>query len=238
MINMKQNLDGNESGIIETDKNVEKIECDDILKLKRKEYNKKYRSQHRETAIQYSRNYYKNNKSKLLEYTKEYRNKNKSLLRVKRKEYYLENKKRIRLKNIKNRDYRNEYSKVYYRKNKSSLIRKTCVRFRLRYKNDILFKIKVSLRNRVCDAFKYKNLIKSKKTKNLLGCSWEELKTHMETQFKPGMTWDNHKKDGWHIDHIVPLGNAKNEEEMERLCHYTNLQPLWWYENLSKGNKQ
>ena len=61
----------------------------------------------------------------------------------------------------------------------------------------------------------------------------EELKIHLEKQFKPGMSWDNRKE--WHIDHIVPLASAKDEETMNKLCHYTNLQPLWAEENLSKG---
>lgn len=51
------------------------------------------------------------------------------------------------------------------------------------------------------------------------------------------MNWDNRGLYGWHIDHIIPLSSAKTEEEVYKLCHYTNLQPLWAKENLSKGNK-
>lgn len=49
------------------------------------------------------------------------------------------------------------------------------------------------------------------------------------------MTWENRNE--WHIDHITPLSSAKTEEELYKLCHYTNLQPLWAEENLKKGNK-
>jgi hypothetical protein len=59
----------------------------------------------------------------------------------------------------------------------------------------------------------------------------------MEKQFKNEMTWENYGFYGWHIDHIIPLSSAKNEEELYKLCHYTNLQPLWAKENLSKGAK-
>jgi hypothetical protein len=49
------------------------------------------------------------------------------------------------------------------------------------------------------------------------------------------MSWDNHGE--WHIDHIIPLSSAKNESDLYKLFHYTNLQPLWAFDNLSKGNK-
>jgi hypothetical protein len=70
-----------------------------------------------------------------------------------------------------------------------------------------------------------------------VGCTPQELKEHLEKQFKEGMTWDNHGMYGWHIDHIIPLSSATTEEELYKLCHFTNLQPLWAEENLSKGNR-
>jgi hypothetical protein len=69
----------------------------------------------------------------------------------------------------------------------------------------------------------------------MLGCSWEQLRDHIENQFVSGMTWED--KHLWHIDHIVPLSSAKTVEELEKLCHYTNLQPLWASDNMSKGAK-
>jgi len=71
----------------------------------------------------------------------------------------------------------------------------------------------------------------------LVGCDLQTLKEYIEKQFKEGMTWENHGFYGWHIDHIIPLGTAKTEEEMIKLCHYTNLQPLWALENLRKSKK-
>ena len=50
------------------------------------------------------------------------------------------------------------------------------------------------------------------------------------------MTWENRGLKGWHLDHIIPLSSAKNEEELRELCHYTNIQPLWWDDNLRKGS--
>ena len=61
------------------------------------------------------------------------------------------------------------------------------------------------------------------------------LKEHLELQFVDGMSWDNRSE--WHIDHIIPLSSAKTDEEIYKLCHYTNLQPLWAEDNLKKSNK-
>ena len=199
------NENGDEIITPETEKSVKQNECDDIGKLRRKEYLHQYHQQNRDKIHEQKRGYYQ-----------KYKN-------------------RICFKNIKNRKFRNEYNKKYYQINKSEL---NCYRTKYlgqRYKTDILYHLKVSLRNRIIGAFEYKNFTKSQKTIKLLGCGWNELKLHIETQFKPGMTWNNHKQNGWHIDHIIPLSTAKTDIEMEKLCHYTNLQPLWWYENLSKG---
>lgn len=66
-----------------------------------------------------------------------------------------------------------------------------------------------------------------------IGCCVEELKAHIERQFKKGMTWSNYRQ--WEVDHINPLSAAKDEQELLRLCHYSNLQPLWRRENRVKG---
>ena len=70
---------------------------------------------------------------------------------------------------------------------------------------------------------------------DLIGCSLDFLKQHLESQFKPGMSWENWNYQGWHIDHITPLSFAKTEDDLHSLCHYSNLQPLWAKENLKKG---
>jgi hypothetical protein len=104
--------------------------------------------------------------------------------------------------------------------------------------SDPLFKLKKRLRHRLRSAF-YR-LKKSKSSGSAikdLGCSIDFLKQHLESQFEPGMTWDNWSTHGWHIDHREPLANASTQEELLRLCHYANLQPLWAKDNLSKSNK-
>ena len=82
---------------------------------------------------------------------------------------------------------------------------------------------------------KSKSKVKNKKTEEILGCDYMFIKDYLETKFTEGMSWENYGK--WHIDHIIPLSSAKTKEEFYKLCHYTNLQPLWAEENLKKYNK-
>jgi hypothetical protein len=73
---------------------------------------------------------------------------------------------------------------------------------------------------------------------NFLGCSLDELRDHIESQFQQGMTWDNWGRQGWHMDHIKPLlhFDLEDETQLRLACHYTNLQPLWWRDNILKGH--
>ena len=129
-------------------------------------------------------------------------------------------------------------SKSYYKNHKRNIeVRKIYRKNRL--KNDIEFRIRDSLRKRLGTAIR--NCQKSGSAVRDLGCSIEDLKKHLESQFQEGMSWDNwgRGKDCWHIDHIVPLVsfNLEDREEFLKACHYSNLQPLWEVDNLRKGAK-
>ena len=104
----------------------------------------------------------------------------------------------------------------------------------IKYRNlNPLNKLKSSVRNRVYLGLSAKNVYKKEKTQMYLGCSFEFYKNYLEKNFKKGMSWENRSK--WHIDHIIPLSSATTEEELIKLFHYTNTQPLWAKDNLSKG---
>jgi hypothetical protein len=108
-----------------------------------------------------------------------------------------------------------------------------------RYYSDIEYKILYTLRGRMKTVFKSKNLLKKNRTVELMGCTVREAMEHIEKQFKDGMGWHNHGKNGWHIDHIIPCASFDliDPEQQKKCFHYTNLQPLWAFENLSKGKK-
>jgi hypothetical protein len=104
-----------------------------------------------------------------------------------------------------------------------------------KYHSDIEFKLTSGLRCRLYQALK--NSHKAAATLELLGCTISELKIHLESKFLPGMTWENHTRDGWHVDHIIPCAafDLTKEEEQRKCFHYTNLQPLWWFDNIKKA---
>ena len=105
-----------------------------------------------------------------------------------------------------------------------------------RRKRDLPFNLLLNLRVRV-SAF-ISGTVKSKKTKELLGCTMEELIVHLEKQFRDGMAWDNYGK-FWSVDHKLPCASfdLTDHKQQQECFHYTNLQPLTVAENSSKGAK-
>lgn len=73
----------------------------------------------------------------------------------------------------------------------------------------------------------------------LLGCTRKQFVEHIESLWAEGMNWENYGLHGWHIDHIRPVASFDllNEAEQRACFHYTNMQPLWALENLSKGDR-
>jgi len=135
---------------------------------------------------------------------------------------------------IKNRELIRGKRKVHYIKNKKAIIAYQIKYDKHRYHTDPAYRYKKILRIRIRDI--YKGRSRSKKSQELIGCTWEELAQHLENKFLPGMTHDNHGE--WHIDHIRPLSSfdLSSSEDEKMANHYTNLQPLWASDNLSKGS--
>lgn len=113
------------------------------------------------------------------------------------------------------------------------------LRAALKVATDPNFAIRKRMRTRIIMALGRACTRKSVGTETLLGCTIDHLRKHLESLWKPGMTWENHGRGGWHVDHIKPCNSfdLTDRAQMMACFHYTNLQPLWQAENLSKGHR-
>lgn len=171
---------------------------------------------------------YRRNKEKRLAKMKEWAGKNKEKVSADHKAYYKRNKQAC--------DHRmkkwEKANRVNLRivKNKWKTNQK---------KSNPAFKLSVNMRERVRNAVKSGRGEKRTKTASLIGCSILDLMKHIESLWLPGMTWANYGFRGWHIDHIKPCASFDLTSESQQLAcfHWSNMQPLWWRDNLSKGAK-
>lgn len=141
------------------------------------------------------------------------------------------------------REQRKRYQQEYHAKNRLRMreVQKKYKNHKLQ--NNPVYKLRETLSSRVrFILIPYKNNSpkdKSLTTLEVLGAPVSVAKKHIEQRFVEGMSWQNHGngEGKWHIDHIIPLASAKTITDIIKLCRYTNLQPLWSKDNLSKGAK-
>jgi len=172
----------------------------------------------------YKHSHYLKNKGKNLKAAKKWRKNNPEKRKKIAREWARKNKEKL---------------KIYYQNNKDKwklYKQKRRKKFNDWYKNkrktDLLFNIACNLRKRLNECLYRKKFTKKGHFKDILGCSLEEFKIHLENQFQKDMTWENYGK--WHIDHIIPCCSANTTEELNQLNHFTNLRPLWAKDNLMK----
>lgn len=162
------------------------------------------------------------NSEKRKVYLKKYLKEHKEKQRINSRRCYLNNK-----ENIKNRH------KVYYRKNQPLIVANA----KAKRKNDPSYRLLLNLRRRLHQVLFGAN--KSENTLRLIGCTLEELKLHIESQFIKGMNWKTYGVKGWHLDHKIPCSSFDlSDPEQQKACfNFSNLQPLFAFDNLSKGSK-
>lgn len=193
---------------------------------KSEQSNNGYRPKCKLCENKYSREYYERNKDKMIKKRKGYRDKNKEKELIRCKKYRDKNKEKIKSKR-----------KIYLKNNKEKITKTKSNYVKKRLISDSQYKLIFNIRRAICNSLTKNGYKKNTKTTNILGCSFEEFKVHLESKFELWMTWHNHGKYngnfnfGWDIDHIKPLSSAACEEDIIRLNHYTNLQPLCSYIN-------
>ena len=190
-------------------------------RAKAKAYREKNRERIRERNNAYMKEYYAKNKDKIKAYQKAYYEANADMVKDRVATWKEENKDHV---DAYNKRYTAEHSKEH-----AEYIKR-------RRREDPTYKMVCAVRNLLNNAFNKRMKVgKRKQTEEILGCSIEFFIEYLQGKFKEGMTIENHGE--WHIDHIIPLSSAKTEEEVIKLNHYTNLQPLWAKENILKRNK-
>jgi len=155
--------------------------------------------------------------------------KSKELRKLYKKEYLEKNKDKIKLQR-----------RERYLKNKDHYIENNNKRKKEREGTEPLYKFYNNVRRNIKRSFFRNNTLKFKKTLKseiIIGCSLPEFAKYILLQCPEGTTFENFGQFGYHLDHIIPISLAKTQEEVEKLCHYTNYQPLWCTDNIIKSNK-
>jgi hypothetical protein len=217
-----------------------------------KEYNQEYSQSNKDKIKEISKKYYGKNKDKIKEINKKYYGKNKDRINKNCKEYRVNNKdkrkeisKKYYGKNIdKIKEYNKKYNennidkiKEYYENNKDRIRNRNKQYVRLRIQSDPIYRLTRNIRTLIGKSIKNKGYDKKSKTYEILGITFEEFKLHIESQWEEWMNWNNYglynreEKYGWDFDHIIPLSSVNIEEDIIRLNHYTNFQPLCSYVN-------
>lgn len=221
------------------------------------EYSRRYRARHpkaRERHNEYSRKYVREHREEISEYQRRYRAEHPKYVersREKARERYRiyvvmhreDLNKRAREWRAANREKVN--ASLRRRQDKRSAQRRAYMRAHPEKQLERSRRNRATIQGRMRDLLHCRikkavnGTVKSGRTSELIGCSIEQLMAHLESQFLPGMSWDNRGRWGWHIDHIRPCASFDLTDPLQqKMCfHYTNLRPLWAKENLSKGSR-
>lgn len=199
--------------------------CKECRSIYRKSYyreNKEKEKLYIKDNLEKRREYYSSPEWK--EYKKKYREENKSKLKNQKQEW-----------NKNNRDRINESQRKWRELNKETVYKNASDYVKMR-KKDPVYKLICNMGNLIKVSFVRNGFTKKSKTYKILGCTFEEFKIYLESKFDDKMNWLNHGT-YWQLDHIIPISWAKNEEDIIKLNHYTNFQPLEASKNQSKGNR-
>jgi hypothetical protein len=167
------------------------------------------------------------------EYHKQYYQNNKEKIKEKSKLWYRNNLDKVKIAKNNYKSKKRQLDKIYREKTKESRNLKE----KIKRDNNPIYKLTTNTRRLILKSFKSGNYTKNSKTFEILGCSYEDFKSYIESLWEPWMNWDNYGlyngelNYGWDIDHIVPLSTIITKDDVIKLNHYTNLQPLCSYTN-------
>lgn len=122
--------------------------------------------------------------------------------------------------------------KKNYEANREIFIKRQSNYDRYKRQTDPIYRLKKNVRIMVVKSLKNKSYTKKSQSFNIIGCLQDEFITYIKSKWEPWMNWENYglyngePNYGWDIDHKTPISSAIIEEDIIRLNHYTNLQPL------------
>lgn len=206
----------------------------------RNAYMREWRAKNRDKVAAQNKKYREENKEKIKATHKAWRDRNREHLNDKQRERYKENPQAFKERKDRyvashraqvdesNRRYReeNKQKRTDYERNKRH--------------DDPVYRFRSSFVCLIRGYCRKKNYTGNKRTWEIVGCDFDALLAHIQSQFENGMTLENygHGEGKWNIDHIIPISTAKTDEDIERLNHYSNLRPMWSLDNCKKSKKQ
>ncbi|NDD52424.1 hypothetical protein EBZ39_00845 [bacterium] len=212
----------------------------ELNKDKIKQRVKEWRNQNKEQSNDYLRKYREENKERIKQYHDIYNVTNSEKNKAAASRYYDANREkcieRAKTRYKEKKDVIKIKGRERYALKKRELNKKNLDWQRKQWKTNPDYRLRYFLRGRLYNALNVQSVKKCMKTFELIGCSIDYLKKHLELQFTEGMCWENYGYRGWHIDHIKPCNtfDLSNTDQQKQCFHYTNLRPLWSRDNLSR----
>jgi len=216
-------------------------------KEKKGAQNKEWAKNNRKVASENSRLWRNNNCERLRERSRELYYKNRELILEKRKQWREENPDKYLLRLKSSRKWKEENRERVLKCKREYGVRvdrrKYAASYQRKRRKEPAFRIAGNLRSRVISGIKRQqngqDFSKATSTTGALCCTIPELIEYLESLFTAEMSWENYGKGigKWNVDHIKPLTafNLFDPQQFAEACHYTNLQPLWWDDNIAKG---
>lgn len=200
-----------------------------------REWNKKNRDKKKEQ----DKRYREANREKIKAMHKAWRDKNREHLNEQARERYKENPEMF--KEIKSRyvESHQEQVKAARKRYNAENKQKRTDYERIKRQTDPIYRFRTSFRCLISGYLRKHGYKGGKTVWGVVGCDFETFLEYIKSQFQEGMTLENygHKGECWNIDHITPICTAKNDEDLERLNHYSNLRPVWASENYKRPRK-
>jgi hypothetical protein len=221
----------------------------DLCKSCESAKNKIYRETHKKQISLAGKIWRKAHKKQISLYNKLYSRAHKEEIKIRGKIYYAHNIDKIKTYQEANKDKLKKYKKIYRETNKKK-IKNWSKAYQKINKEKLNARAKVyreapkSKLSRNISRAIHKALAENKKGRHwedLVGYTAEKLKKHLEKQFVNGMSWENYGKDGWHLDHKIPISvfnfTKSEHRDFKRCWALKNLQPMWALDNLEKHAK-